>query len=66
MNLLLGPPGRLPTEMSSHGASQPPDWEQKACKTGIENKWDRLHKRPGYDENDFRRRGSSEFEQRNS
>ena len=29
------------------------DWVQKGYKPDIQNKWDKLYKKPGYDENDL-------------
>ena len=29
------------------------DWVQKVYKPDIQNKWDKLYKKPGYDENDL-------------
>lgn len=29
------------------------DWAKKVCKPDIQNKWDRLYKKPGYDVNDL-------------
>jgi 4-oxalocrotonate tautomerase len=29
------------------------DWVEKVYKPDIQNKWDQLYKRPGYDENDL-------------
>jgi 4-oxalocrotonate tautomerase len=32
---------------------KPHDWVEKVYKPDIKNKWDRLYKKPGYDENDL-------------
>jgi 4-oxalocrotonate tautomerase len=32
---------------------QSQDWAQKVYKPDIQNKWDRLYKKPGYDANDL-------------
>ena len=29
------------------------DWVEKVYKPDVKNKWDRLYKKPGYDENDL-------------
>ena len=32
---------------------KPQDWVEKVYKPDIQNKWDKLYKKPGYDENDL-------------
>ncbi|MEJ2007634.1 MAG: 4-oxalocrotonate tautomerase family protein [Acidobacteriota bacterium] len=29
------------------------DWLERVCKPDIKNRWDKLYKKPGYDENDL-------------
>jgi 4-oxalocrotonate tautomerase len=32
---------------------KPEDWAEKVCKPDIQNKWDELYKKPGYDPSDL-------------